>query len=90
MAFLSINRGSLEIICVQSLKHLLFYAAGEPMAGIQYRPESLQGMRENLERVLQFMSSKQIKMHNISSRYTFSSFSTFYKFFKRIENNLCF
>ena len=37
--------------------------------GIQYGPESLQGMRENLDRVLQFMASKHIKMHNISSRY---------------------
>ena len=32
------------------------------------QPESLQGMRENLERVLQFMAAKKIRMHQISSR----------------------
>ena len=38
------------------------------MAGIIYQPESLQGMRENLERILQFMASKKIRMHQITSR----------------------
>ena len=44
------------------------FSAGEKIAGILYQPESLQGMRENLERVLQFMASKKIRMHQISSR----------------------
>lgn len=46
----------------------LFLAAGEQIAGIVYQPESLQGMRENLERVLQFMASKKIRMHAITSK----------------------
>ena len=44
------------------------FAAGEKIAGIQYQPESLQGMRENLERVLQFMAGKKIRMHAITSK----------------------
>ncbi len=36
--------------------------------GIEYNPESLQGMRENLERILKFMTTKRIRMHQISSR----------------------
>ena len=47
---------------------IFIVSAGEQIAGIIYQPESLQGMRENLERVLQFMASKKIRMHQISSR----------------------
>jgi hypothetical protein len=43
-------------------------AAGEEIAGIEYGPESLQGMRENLERVLQFMAHKRIRMHSLTSK----------------------
>merc|ERR1712223_948419 len=42
--------------------------SGEKIAGIQYAPESLQGMRENIERILQFMASKRIRMHQITSK----------------------
>ena len=45
-----------------------FFSAGEKIAGIIQQPESLQGMRENLDRVLQFMASKKVRMHQISSR----------------------
>ena len=45
-----------------------FVSAGEKIAGIIQQPESLQGMRENLERVLQFMASKKIRMHAITSK----------------------
>ena len=48
--------------------HFYFLSAGEKIAGIIYQPESLQGMRENLERILQFMASKKIRMHQITSR----------------------
>jgi hypothetical protein len=47
---------------------LYFVSAGEKIAGIQYAPESLQGMRENVERILQFMASKRIRMHQITSK----------------------
>ena len=43
-------------------------SAGEEIAGVEYGPESLQGMRENLERVLQFMAHKRIRMHSITSK----------------------
>ena len=48
--------------------NLLFITAGEKIAGIIYQPESLQGMRENLDRILQFMASKKIRMHQITSK----------------------
>merc|ERR1719150_3258709 len=48
------------------LAQLIEIISGEQIAGIVYQPESLQGMRENLERVLQFMASKKIRMHSIT------------------------
>ncbi len=42
--------------------------AGEKVTGIQYNPESLQGMRENLERILKFMATRKIRMHPVTSR----------------------
>merc|ERR1712223_1461441 len=50
------------------LAQLIEIISGEKIAGIQYAPESIQGMRENLERVLQFMATKRIRMHAITSR----------------------
>ena len=50
------------------LAQLIEIISGEKIAGIQYAPESLQGMRENIERILQFMASKRIKMHQITSK----------------------
>ncbi len=50
------------------LAQLIEIISSEKIAGIQYRPESLQGMRENIERILQFMASKRIKMHQITSK----------------------
>jgi len=52
----------------ETLAHLIEIISGEKIAGIVAQPESLQGMRENLERVLQFMAAKKIRMHQISSR----------------------
>ena len=48
-------------------KNILF-SAGEKISGIQYNPESIHGMRENLERILQFMATKRIRMHQITSK----------------------
>ncbi len=48
--------------------HLFIFLAGEKIAGIEYNPESLQGMRDNLDRVLQFMAGKRIRMHHITSK----------------------
>ena len=44
------------------------FSAGEKISGIQYNPESIHGMRENLERILQFMAAKRIRMHQITSK----------------------
>jgi hypothetical protein len=44
-----------------------YFIAGEKIAGIEYNPESLQGMRDNLDRVLQFMAGKRIRMHHLTS-----------------------
>jgi len=50
------------------LAQLIEIISGEKIAGIIYQPESLQGMRENLDRILQFMASKKIRMHQITSK----------------------
>ncbi|TRY77851.1 hypothetical protein TCAL_06147 [Tigriopus californicus] len=50
------------------LAQLIEIISGERIVGIEYNPESLQGMRENLERILQFMAHKRIRMHQISSK----------------------
>ena len=50
------------------LAQLIEIISGEKIAGIQYNPESIHGMRENLERVLQFMAAKRIRMHQITSK----------------------
>jgi len=50
------------------IDRIFFSLAGEKITGVQYAPESLQGMRENLERVLRFMQSRKIRMHPITSR----------------------
>ena len=58
--------------CVKQIVNILnvfvSISAGEEIAGVEYGPESLQGMRENLERVLQFMAHKRIRMHSITSK----------------------
>ena len=56
------------MIIISTFVYSFLFAAGEKIAGIAYNPESLQGMRENLERILQFMSAKRIRMHQISSK----------------------
>ena len=50
------------------MKKNLPFLAGEKIAGIEYNPESLQGMRDNLDRILQFMAGKRIRMHHITSK----------------------
>lgn len=43
-------------------------SAGEEIPDIQYKPESLQGMKENLEKILLFMAQRQIRMHQITAK----------------------
>ncbi|KFP50280.1 Dixin, partial [Cathartes aura] len=42
--------------------------AGENLNGIQVNPTSQQEMRENVEKVLQFVASKKIRMHQTSAK----------------------
>ncbi|XP_076836890.1 dixin-A isoform X2 [Brachyhypopomus gauderio] len=50
------------------LAHLIHIVAGELLEGIHYSPRDNQEQRENVERVLQFVSSKRIRMPQTSAR----------------------
>ncbi|XP_036380592.1 dixin-A isoform X2 [Megalops cyprinoides] len=50
------------------LAHLIEIVAGEVLEGIHYLPRDVQDSRENVEKVLQFVSSKQIRMPQTSAR----------------------
>ncbi|XP_058866313.1 dixin-like isoform X5 [Acipenser ruthenus] len=50
------------------LAHLIDIVAGEHLSGIHMNPRSQQEMKENVEKVLQFVSSKRIRMHQASAR----------------------
>ncbi|XP_043936946.1 dixin isoform X2 [Protopterus annectens] len=50
------------------LAHLIEIVAGEKLAGIHYNPSSQQEMKENVEKILQFVASKRIRMHQTSAR----------------------
>ncbi|XP_041090826.1 dixin isoform X2 [Polyodon spathula] len=50
------------------LAHLIDIVAGEHLSGIHMNPSSQQEMKENVEKVLQFVSSKRIRMHQASAR----------------------
>ncbi|KAG7483549.1 hypothetical protein MATL_G00039620 [Megalops atlanticus] len=50
------------------LAHLIEIVAGEVLEGIHYIPRDVQESRENVEKVLQFVSSKRIRMPQTSAR----------------------
>ncbi|XP_060792142.1 dixin-A isoform X1 [Neoarius graeffei] len=50
------------------LAHLIEIVAGELLEGIHYSPKDNQERRENVEKVLQFVSSKRIRMPQTSAR----------------------
>ncbi|XP_035289894.1 dixin-A isoform X2 [Anguilla anguilla] len=50
------------------LAHLIEIVAGELLEGIHYEPRDGQESRENVEKVLQFVSSKRIRMPQTSAR----------------------
>ncbi|XP_051494451.1 dixin isoform X2 [Apus apus] len=47
---------------------LIEIVAGEKLNGIQVNPTSQQEMRENVDKVLQFVASKKIRMHQTSAK----------------------
>ncbi|XP_019345652.2 dixin isoform X3 [Alligator mississippiensis] len=50
------------------LASLIEIVAGEKLSGIQVNPTSPQEMRGNVEKVLQFVASKKIRMHQTSAK----------------------
>ncbi|XP_064380294.1 dixin isoform X2 [Dromaius novaehollandiae] len=50
------------------LSSLIEIVAGEKLNGVQANPTSQQEMRENVEKVLQFVASKKIRMHQTSAK----------------------
>lgn len=50
------------------LAHLIEIVAGELLDGIHYVPQNDQEMKQNVEKVLQFVSSKRIRMPQTSAR----------------------
>ncbi|XP_037079850.1 uncharacterized protein LOC119100808 [Pollicipes pollicipes] len=50
------------------LSDLIEIVSGEKIVGIHRLPETAQMMRENVERVLQFMAAKRIRMHHVGSK----------------------
>ncbi|KAJ6653989.1 hypothetical protein lerEdw1_007621 [Lerista edwardsae] len=50
------------------LASLVEIVAGEKLSGVQVSPTSQQEMRENVEKVLQFVASKKIRMHQTSAK----------------------
>lgn len=51
-----------------ALVHLVEIVSGEPLARVDYKPQTSTAMKENVERVLQFMTSKRIRMHHTSAK----------------------
>ncbi|OCT56301.1 hypothetical protein XELAEV_18000301mg [Xenopus laevis] len=50
------------------LAHLLEIVAGENVSGIHHQPNCVQERRDNVEKVLQFVASKKIRMHQTSAK----------------------
>ncbi|KAM4827973.1 dixin isoform 1-T5 [Thomomys bottae] len=48
--------------------HMPFKAAGERLSGVQLSPSNQQEMKNNVEKVLQFVASKKIRMHQTSAK----------------------
>ncbi|XP_059723077.1 dixin isoform X5 [Haemorhous mexicanus] len=51
-----------------TLALLIEIVAGEKLSGIELKPSSQQEMKENVEKVLQFVASKKIRMHQTSAK----------------------
>ncbi|EPY89235.1 dixin isoform 1 [Camelus ferus] len=50
------------------LAYLIEIVAGEKLSGVQLSPSNQQEMRNNVEKVLQFVASKKIRMHQTSAK----------------------
>ncbi|XP_023562368.1 dixin [Octodon degus] len=50
------------------LAYLIEIVAGEKLSGVQMSPSNQQEMKNNVEKVLQFVASKKIRMHQTSAK----------------------
>nr|XP_013010936.1 dixin isoform X4 [Cavia porcellus] len=50
------------------LANLIEIVAGEKLSGVQLSPSNQQEMKDNVEKVLQFVASKKIRMHQTSAK----------------------
>ncbi|KAM7087287.1 dixin isoform 4-T4 [Molossus nigricans] len=50
------------------LAYLIEIVAGEKLSGVQLNPRNQQEMKNNVEKVLQFVASKKIRMHQTSAK----------------------
>ncbi|XP_023592745.1 dixin isoform X3 [Trichechus manatus latirostris] len=50
------------------LTYLIEIVAGEKLSGVQLSPSNQQEMKNNVEKVLQFVASKKIRMHQTSAK----------------------
>ncbi|KAM6431919.1 dixin isoform 3-T3 [Liasis olivaceus] len=50
------------------LASLIEIVAGEKLSGVEVTPTNQQAMKENVEKVLQFVASKKIRMHQTSAK----------------------
>nr|KAF6464838.1 DIX domain containing 1 [Rousettus aegyptiacus] len=48
--------------------HMPFRVTGEKLSGVQLSPNNQQEMKNNVEKVLQFVASKKIRMHQTSAK----------------------
>lgn len=58
----------LLILGVVDVVVFLLLTAGEKLSGVQLSPSNQQEMKSNVERVLQFVASKNIRMHQTSAK----------------------
>jgi hypothetical protein len=70
---------SISFPCVQVLRNFANFlpmtsyifsllTAGEKLSGVQLSPSNQQEMKNNVEKVLQFVASKKIRMHQTSAK----------------------
>lgn len=49
-------------------RYILILSAGEDISGVHDVPSTYAEMKENIERILHFMSAKKIRMHHIMAK----------------------
>lgn len=66
--------GNLDNVLTYNVTCYIFFfappllTAGEKLSGVQLSPSNQQEMKNNVEKVLQFVASKKIRMHQTSAK----------------------